>query len=429
MSRNGFVPSIQRGRRAIALSVALIVLAGLISACGDSSSSDTTAGADATSGSETAGGTGGGDLAALERVTDAATEGSIFGPATGPIKLADLKTASPDLIEAVPFKKGSIDDSVSIVSCTPEVPTCAHESSVLKSTFEMLGISARVIFARDYSPQAAQAAWNQALGEKPGAILAIGTPASSIGPQLQQATKEEIFTLYLNGSEKSGAGFDAYTPAAWSLSQSVLAAQMAIEGEGKTNVTWLEVPLFPDIGLPEGMEFLEENCPECTVKRGEYTPEQVLDPVKIGQLTTSNLTANPEMEFFALASADAELNAAAQAIRTSSTPDVKLVGVSMTDAAQSALESGNIPYVIGASQLWVSLAAVDNTLRGLTGKAPIPAEELELGVSMMTEENAPDNPDTTFGPIDRWSEEQFDFVSAYSDAWGVDLSTIAADGE
>jgi hypothetical protein len=101
----------------------------------------------------------------------------------------------------------------------------------------------------------------------------------------------------------------------------------------------------------------------------------------------------------------------------------------MTDAAQSALESGNIPYVIGASQLWVSLAAVDNTLRGLTGKAPIPAEELELGVSMMTEENAPDNPDTTFGPIDRWSEEQFDFVSAYSDAWGVDLSTIAADGE
>lgn len=394
--------------------VAIVTLVGALGACESGSSS----GAE-----ESAAGSA--DIAVAEEIVSAAESGSVSGPAAGPIKAAQVKPATAESVKAFPFKPGGPEKSVVVVGCSPAASTCVHEAALITDTFEVLGVKARTITARDFSPAAAQSAWNDAIGSQPDAIIGVATPGSSIGAQLATAKEQGIFTMYVNGTEKSGRGFDAYVPGAWSLGQVALASKMIVGGGGNTNVSWLNVPLFPDLGVPEGIAFFEENCPDCKVNPGKYTSEQVLDPVKIQQLTTSTIVANQGIDYLALASADAQVNAAAQAIRTSSTPDVKLAGVGLTGEAQSSLARGDFPFIVGAPQQWIALQAVDGALRGMAGEPAVAPEDLKMGVYIMTKENAPKNPDYTTARIDRWAVEQFDFVTPYAEAWNVDLSTVA----
>lgn len=409
-----------RRRWPVALLAASTMAIGL-AACG--SDGDSAGGGASAAPASSAG--GGSEVA--QRIATAATESSIYGPAAGPVDAEALTEARAEDIDAFPYEPGGPEKSVVIVSCSPVVGTCVHEAEVMKKTFDILGIKSRIVTSRDYSPAATQSAWNDALASNPDAIVGIGTVGSSIGPQLARAKSRGIFTMYLNGTEKSGENFDSYVAGGWTLGQVTLAAQMVVAGEGETVVSWLDVPLFPDLGTPDGISFLKENCPGCSVKTGEYTSEEALDPVKIQQLTSSTIRANPKIDFLALASADGQVNAAAQAIRTSGNPDVKLAGVGLTADAQASLSSGDLPFIVGSPQNWVALQGVDGILRGLAGEAPLAPEELKIGVYVMTKDNAPDNPKFTFGPLDRWAVEQFDFVTPYAEAWNVDLSSVARD--
>ncbi len=95
----------------------------------------------------------------------------------------------------------------------------------------------------------------------------------------------------------------------------------------------------------------------------------------------------------------------------------------------AGLSTGDLPFLAGPPQEWSALQAVDAVIRGLAGKPALAPEESKIGVYLMTKENAPENPGNAEGPVDRWAVEQFDFVTPYSEAWGVDLSSIAANSK
>lgn len=406
--------------------MALVLGAGGLTACGSSDSADSTSGGQESTTSSPSSKS----VEAVRQMVEAASSGAVFGPGAGPVTLpveALTPESGAESIKPFPLKPGGPPKSVVMVSCGPTA-TCVHTSALVKAIVEKLGWRVEVVQSQDLSPAQQQATWNTALGKKPDAIISFPA-AAAIGPQLARAKREGVYTVGIHTTTAAGKGYDAYVGGGWSLAASVLVAKMIDAGQSKSNIFYARLPALPTLGIAEGTAFLKQYCPDCELVEQDVPVPTVLEPVPMGQFVTSTVRKYPDLDYFAVPSADVQVKAAVQAFRSAGS-DAEVVGPALNGpTAMAGLNSGDLPFIAGAPPEWVALQGVDAVIRGLAGEPAVPENDSKIGVYMMTKENAPDNPKNLDGPVDRWAVEQFDFVAPYSKAWNVDLSSVAADAE
>jgi hypothetical protein len=303
--------------------------------------------------------------------------------------------------------------TIAILSCAAISPQCVHTTDLIHAYLEKLDIDSFIIHS-DYTPAGNQQAMNTALAKDPSAIILDGIAPKTIGPQIATAKERGVFVAAVVGTPDTiGGDLDAYVPQGANLYQAAVAAQITAETEGKGVVTWLTAPEFPELEEYAGTDYLKQVCPACSLTEGTETAEQVTNPVKMGALVTSFMRKNPDTDYLTLASACADLQSAAAALRHT---DAKL--------------AGNLAFATGTVEPWGALAVIDQVLRLLAGEEPLPVTELGPAAYLFTPESTPDEgTDGAYAKIDQWSVAAFDFVKPYSEAWGVDLSSVIAEEE
>jgi hypothetical protein len=227
-------------------------------------------------------------------------------------------------------------------------------------------------------------------------------------------------------AEGDGGGLDAYVPQGSNLYQAATAAELAVLGNGKTNVHWLTAPQYPQLEVSAGTGYLKQACPGCTLHEGTETAAQVTDPVKIGQLVTSIMRSDPSTQYLTLASACADLQSAAAALRQ--LQNGKLAAGGCGASAMSAMNANNLAFASGSVEPWSALADIDQALRLMAGQKPLPENEVGPAAYLVTPNTTPDHSTNgNYGALDRWAVSKFDFVAPYSAAWGVDLNSVITD--
>jgi ABC-type sugar transport system substrate-binding protein len=411
-----------RRARTGALRLALTVVVGscaigILAGCG---SSDSGGGGTATAGSADAA-----TSSEAARVANLAQTKLLYGPTTGMASAAQLRAPKPGDISAYPYKLGGPKRSVAIISCAPISGQCTHTAEITKAYLAKIGIGGTVVQS-DYTPAGNQRAMNTALSQHPDAIILYAVAPSTIGPQIAKAKAAKIPVVDGIGTSALDKGnLDAYVPQGSNLYQIAAGAQMAVAGGKNAKIHWLSAPEFPQLEVEPGVAFLKEVCPGCDVSTGTETAAQVTDPVKMGALVTSNIRAHAGLKYLALASACADLQSAAAAARQTGTVQVTAGGCGAS--AIAAMNSKTLPFATSSIEPWSALASIDQVLRLWGGKPPLPETKTGPAAYLVTPQSTPDtSTKATYGKLDRWALQKFDFVAPYSKAWGVDLSDVIA---
>jgi ABC-type sugar transport system substrate-binding protein len=407
----------RRSRRALSALAAAVTIATLASGCSSSSPSTEDAAG------QPAGASGG--SAAVRQTVELATTKLLYGPTTGPVTQSQLRAPTAADIKAFAYKPGGSGKNVAVVSCAAISGQCVHTAALISGYLEKLGIGSRV-FNADYTPAGNQAALDAALAQKPDAIILLAVAPSTIGPQIDRAKANRIPIIDgIGTAETDGGNLDAYVPQGSNLYQVATAAQLAVTGDGKTQVHWLTAPAYPQLEVSAGTAYLKAECPGCVLTEGTETAAQVTNPVQMGQLATSILRSHPKTDFLTLASACADLQSASAALRQ--LQKGKLAAGGCGASAVAAMNAGNLAFSASSVEPWSALAAIDQTLRLMSGQPALPETQVGPAAYLVTPQSTPDHTTSgNYGALDRWAVGLFDFVAPYSQAWGVDLSPVIA---
>jgi ABC-type sugar transport system substrate-binding protein len=402
------------GTAAVAAGLCLLGLA----ACGGSSDSGATTASGAAAG-------GSANVADARAVAALASKNLLFGPTTGSAAQSQLRAPTAADVKAFPYKPGGPSRKVVWVSCAPVSGQCTHTAEIGKAYLAKLGIGGSVVQS-DYTPAGNQRALDTALASKPDAIVIVAIAPSTIGPEIARAKAAHIPIVDGIGTRETDKGdLDAYVPQGSNLYQIAAAAQTIAASGGKGSIHWLNAPEFPQLEVAPGTQYVKTACPACKLTEGTETAAQVTDPVKMGQFVTSNIRANPSLNYLVLASACADLQSAAAAARQSGS--VKIAAGGCGASAVSAMNAGNIPFATGSVEPWSALASIDQVLRLWAGQPPLDERQTGPAAYLVTPETTPDkSTKASYGKLDRWTVSKFDYVKPYSQAWGVDLSDVIA---
>ncbi|GAA4537136.1 hypothetical protein GCM10023175_05170 [Pseudonocardia xishanensis] len=395
------------------LGVVVAVLGIALAACGTSTQAGPATGAGATY------------SPLAQQVADLAAGKLLYGPTSGVVDPAQLRAPQASDIKAVPFSAAGKNLKIAVVSCAAISPQCRHTSDITAAYLAELGIASQ-IFSSDYTPAGNQQAMNSALAYQPDAIIEYAVAPSTIGAQIAEAQSRRIPVIGgIATKATDGGNLDAYVPQGSNLYQIAAAAQMTVAGRGAVNVHWLNAPEFPQLEVGAGTAFLKTVCPGCGLSEGTETAAQVTNPVQMGQLVTSIMRANPDTTYLTLASACADLQSAAAALRQQQRGT--LVAGGCGSSAIAAMNAGNLPFATGSVEPWTALASIDQALRLISGQPALPESETGPAAYLVTPQNTPDRGTTgDYGALDRWTVSLFDYVAPYSAAWGADLSGVVA---
>lgn len=411
-------------RRLLLVFAATAVAATAMSACGSSSSGS----GGAAGKSATASGSSGvsGASPAVRQTAELANTKLLYGPTTGPVTQSQLRAPTASDIKAFAYTPGGGSKKIAIVSCAAISPQCVHTANNIAAYLSKIKVSSQ-IFNADYTPAGNQAAVDAALAQRPDAIILLALAPSTIGPEIARAKSAKIPIIDGIGTAETDAGnLDAYVPQGSNLYQVATAAQLAVAGNGKTNVHWLTAPAYPQLEVPVATSYLKTECPGCVLTEGTETAAQVTNPVQMGQLVTSILRSTPKTDYLTLASACADLQSAAAALRQ--LQKGKLAAGGCGASAVAAMNAGNLAFATGSVEPWSALADIDQALRLMSGQPALPETQVGPAAYLVTPQSTPDHTTTgNYGALDRWALGLFDFVGPYSKAWGVDLSSVIAE--
>jgi ABC-type sugar transport system substrate-binding protein len=418
-------------RGAVSASLSVLVATALLAGCGGTSSSSSTSAGASTSASGAAGastsstagsGSSASAMKAAQQIVTLAETKLLYGPTTGPATASQLHAPTDADIQVFPYKPSG-SKSIVFVSCSAESGQCTHSAEIGKAFLDKLGVKSTVVQS-NYTPAGNQQAMNTALSLKPNAIITLAIAPDTIGPQIATAKSDGIPVLDGYGTEPiDGGNLSAYVPQGSSLYQIAAAAELIASTNGKGSVAWLSAPEFPELEVDAGTSFFKSTCSTCALISGTETAAQVTNPVTMGQLVTSNIQAHPGLGYVMLASACADLQAAAQAIPSGGT--TKLGAPGCGASAVSAMNAGQIPFATGEVEPWGTLAAIDQVFRLWAGKPALPASETGPAAYLVTPTNTPDHSmNVSYGKLDRWQLSLFNYLAPYDKAWGVNLEPV-----
>src|SRR4051794_1285337 len=203
--------------RVAALAALLAIAAVALSACGGSSSSSSTG--------ASSGGTGA-TTAAADKVAAQFAQRPTRIPVTAPI--------------GKPIPTGK---RIDFINCG--VTSCTILYNNLLQAAKTLGWSVKQINTQG-TPESVQAAWKQAVNDRPDAVIASGFPRAVFAQQLKQLQALKIPVLESSTDDVEGNGIDLILNGPKDLRPSgqILASWIAKDSGGKANTLYVDLPSF-----------------------------------------------------------------------------------------------------------------------------------------------------------------------------------------
>lgn len=288
-----------RGSVARWLSVFAVAAAALfVVACG----SDSSDGTDTES-------TAGGGEAAVQEAKDFVAEHT---PAPTEISVTEPVSKTPE-------------EGKSIIYMDCGVPVCKLLGENVKEATDTLGWTFKALNTEG-TPEGIEVAWNQAVREKPDAVVSTGVPVDLFKKQLAELQKAGTTVVNQATLDQPSGAVIANIDGAedFALRGRWMANWIVADTDGEANVAYFGFPDFPVLVTTQEAfdEELKRLCPGCKSKLVEVTPQAI--GKSLPSQVVSTLQSDPSINYVAMGLADGTLGVT-QALTAAGIEGVKMV--------------------------------------------------------------------------------------------------------
>lgn len=394
--------------RVFAVAVLLLVgLALVIAGCGGGSSSTSSG---STESSETTG--GGSETTASEE----SSEGSESSETAFP-KAAEANAELEERPESVgiktpigkPIPKGK---TIDFIQCG--VPACKTEGEIFEAAASALGWKINSINAGT-TPEEIKAAYDQAIKDKPDAVLGSGYPRALFNPELEELKALNIPVVEFFVEEEAGNGISAVIggiPTSEMQGKMMADYILAHSTNESMEIGVVNAQGFETVkGTAESVEkVVGEECPGCTVKRLEAPLTSI--GKDLPQRISSFLTANPGIEWTTVGYDDM-VTGLPTALKGAGVENAKLTTVNISTSIAPYMANGEyLQSTVGSSfneVYWRGIDLLARMFAGVSYKEDL--DDSTLPYWTITKESLPTSSEE-FPNVENY-EEQF------KELWGL----------
>lgn len=292
---------------------------------------------------------------------------------------------------------------------------CEVSGRAAEEAAKLLGWQVEVIDGKG-SPAGYFTALDTALSKKPDAILTMAIPESQIADKIAKAHSQKIPVLGIASipEKASKDHYDAYV-SFHEISGSVMQANYVIaDSNGTAKVVYLW-----DFGYPHLVAAIEASkrilakCTGCTIletKKRELAT--AIDPVAMGKITTALVGKYGKDLQYILTPYGTGVAPVIEALRAAGRSDVKVLSNNAEKQNLAFVAKGQQAEDNGQSIQWSGWAAIDQTIRLLSGQKALPDFGEGVSIKVFTKANAPAS-----GNFD-WTKV-IDYVGQYKKLWGL----------
>jgi ribose transport system substrate-binding protein len=345
--------------RAAGLLALLAVAAVALSACGSSDTSSSTAGSSS----------GGARTPAADKVAAQFAQRPTQIPVTQPI--------------GKPIPTGK---QIDFINCGVTACTILYKNLVQAA--KSVGWTVKQINTQG-TPETVQAAWKQAVNDRPDAVIASGFPRSVFAQQLKQLQALKIPVLEASTDDVEGGGIDLILngPKAMSPIGQILAAWVAKDSGAKAHTLYVDLPNF-NILKPVHQyfdQYYAKYCAGCKVDTldipvtaiGKDVPDRIV----------SYLRAHPDINYVAYSLGSLNVGVPA-ALRQAGLADKVKIIVDVGDAENyQYIASGQTHAATSFSNVESPWVWVDALARRFTGQSIAVDRQAKLPLMLITKDN------------------------------------------
>jgi ribose transport system substrate-binding protein len=367
-----------RPARLAVLSALLAIAAVAVTACGSSSNSSSTAGSSASSS---------GDLTTADKLADQWAQRPTQIPVSQPI--------------GKPIPTGK---RIDFINCG--VSACTSLYKNLNDAAKTLGWTVKQINTTG-TPESVQAAWKQAVTDKPDAVVASGFPRAVFSQQLKQLQQMKIPVIESSTDDVEGGGIDLILSKPNDLGPEgqILASWITKDSGAKAHTLYVDLPVYNI--LKPVREYFEQNyaklCAGCKLDKidipitaiGKDVPDRVV----------SYLRAHPDIDYVAYSLGALNVGVPAALRQAGLANKVKLI-VNVGDAENyQYIASGQTHAAMAFSNIDQTWVWADALARLFTGQPIDVDRKAHLPYMLITKDNL----------ISTGSE--FPLVANYQEQW------------
>ena len=321
--------------------------------------------------------------------------------------VAKYETRPTQIPVTTPFtKKIPAGKKVIFISCG--AAACILESNIIKQATNLLGWTLQTINT-DGSNGQFKNAWQQAVTERPAAVLYTAIDLSVFQTQLAQLTAEGTAVASCCVTYPAGNGIDAVLDGSQDniLQGQMQAAWMIQDSNGAGSSLFVNLPSYNILTqLANGFSgAVAAHCPACTTHQLNIPLSQIANK---NATIVSYLLAHRKVKYVALAVDDLAVGLPA-ALQSAGLSDVKIIGDGANTATLGYIQDGQIAEDISFPYYEVMWTMVDAVARKIAGE-PVP-DYGNPGYWMMNKSNIPSG-NQLFPMVT-------DYRSQYAKIWGL----------
>jgi ABC-type sugar transport system substrate-binding protein len=408
-----------RPRKALLAGISAAALLAL-AACSSGSSGSSSATNSTSPSSAAAAGSSSSVLSQSKALLSEAAATAVTGPSFGTVPKNQIVPWTAAMMPTPSKLATGKQISVDVVYSIPEgyTPYAAH---VIQAVGAKIGWKVKVIEATAPTQPADLTAMQQAVLDKPTAIIALVIPASYVAPALAKAKSEGIYTVDVHQDTTDGGGYDAYVPDGEGVQKALLAAYAIAQSNGSAKTLIMSAPGFSDVNVPAAQSYLGA-CSGCNTQLVQFNPTDFTSPTAVQSDVTSKLAASSGVTYIIWPDGGLPIQTVITAISSSITnKSTKLLVNDAAPGSVQLLKTGQIPIVVYAPAAMTALVAMDDVNRMAQGQQPLAQTAQRYPVSYWTTQNSPA---PTYPAITAAQLQQADWLSPFEQAWGVQLKSI-----
>jgi ribose transport system substrate-binding protein len=387
--------------------IVLVALSVILAACGSSSKSSTASSAAAASSSGSA------LVQESEKVSQAATSGAVYS-ASDPTQPSEVQPygAWRGPTTGPPPKKGA---TVEIILCSGEASACVETGKNSEEAMKQLGWHTQTIDGRG-TPEGFARAYDLAISRHPNAILSVALPTAVVSAKIKEAHEKGIYQVVVADADRPPAGvfpYDAYISSRQNVSTAVLAWAIIGRSKGKANVLQVRDPGFPVlVQAQDHFAKVLKSCSGCSLHTLEWQITEASNATKVAAAIRGAVSQDPEVEYIQMPYSIG-IPFVLQTLRELGKTNVSVTSKDLTTEGVKAVSEGSVLYDVGNPLAWLSYAAVNEVVRGLSGAKPLTIAQIGMGVSLFDKAKAPSS-----GNASEWKGWP-EYRQEYLKLWGL----------
>jgi ribose transport system substrate-binding protein len=285
---------------------------------------------------------------------------------------------------------------------------CQLQGDIVQKAAAHLGWTSKTV-ATDGSPTQIQDAFTTALRTGADGVIINATTRDAIAKQLAQAKAKGVAFVGCCSTDKVGDGYlyNTSTPDQNGTIAKYLAASIAADSKGKSNVLYVDIPAFTILASLGGKLKSEyaTYCPGCGFDKIDVPLPRLADSAN---LIVSYLRSHPDVNYVALSVTDALGTGLPAALKAAGLTKVKIVGQGGDPTAFQALAQGQMLALVPFDYYAVDYQMVDALARHFAG---VPIEQTPPPRWLLTKDNLPPEYTKLFPSV-------ADFESEFLKLWG-----------